>query len=127
MALTMTEHQYGSSTQTHAWQGSILYIFYGSMGAAARRARLFSFAEPLTHGPDVATLRRQGLSLVWEGETPYLFPGSLTVASGRGKGYLRDRKHQRHVQHNAEKRALMDFDAQYGEGIGDGKDGAIVH
>jgi len=117
--VSMTEHPYGPSIQTHVWQGAILYIFEGSMGAAARRAMLFSFVEPLTHGPDVADMRRQGHALVWEGETPYLFPGSLTAALGRGKGHLRDRKHQRHVQHDAEKRALRQFNEQYAKGIGE--------
>ena len=79
----MDMYQCGTSVRTNVWYGSGLYVFSGSIRQAQRRARCY----PLVHGAEVSDYRWEGLSLAWLDDIPYLFPRSLTVASGRGKGW----------------------------------------
>jgi len=128
MPLSMRNHQHGTSVRSHVWHGSILYIFPGSIRQAKLRARCY----PLMQSSDVAdvctTLNPwvdqpviQAASLVWMDDTPYLFPGSLTEASGRGKGYKTRLVQVARERRRVERHVLSGFLKQYGTGIGDGK------
>ena len=107
-----------STIETHAWDGFILYIFLKSILSARHRAT--THPEALVCGTDVADMPRYGLSLVWMDNTPYLFPGSLTAASERGKTQKGvDRTNAALALYHRRLEA-SGFAGQYGNGIGEG-------
>jgi len=116
--LTMTEHPYGTSTQTHVWYGSALYIFEGSMAQAHQCGGLLAQVPIPVYGSAVADMPARAASLVWLKETPYLFPGSLTAASKRGKMYKGIRRRESSTQLYYRRLEAAGFGEQYGEGIG---------
>ncbi len=117
MAIRMIEQRRGTATLVS--DGSTLYVFRGSIaraqieGAAALRAQVFP------HGAGVSDVPREGASVVWMDNVPYLFPGSLTDASDIGKGYKRQWLYLKRTQRDAERRAVEGFARQYGDGIGE--------
>ncbi len=117
MAITMQEQQRWSSISTLVWHCLGLYIFNGSIAGARNRGA--EYIGVLTRGEDVAQLPHQAVSLVWMEDVPYLFPGSLTAASERGKGYKRGKAQVLRERREAEERALVKFVKQYGQGIGE--------
>jgi len=133
MAIRMIEqrrHQ-GRITNTLVSDGSILYVFRGSIAQAQHEgARMldtlaFACADEIRftlgedHGPDVVDIPLQRASLVWMDDTPHLFPGSLATASDIGKGYKRQWLYLKRTQREAERRAVDGFVRQYGGGIGE--------
>ncbi len=109
-------------TTTLVKDGSILYVFPGSIaqarteGIAALRGQMFS------RGSGVADAPLEGASVVWMDDIPYLFPRSLTAASDVGKGYKRQWGYGQRMLQRAERRAVEGFVRQYGSGIGEGND-----
>lgn len=114
--MQLEEHWRGSTPHTHAWDRSILYVFRRSIQQARRFARRY----PLIRGPDVWDLPHYSLSLVWMDDIPYLFPGSLTAASERGKVYKRGKVQTLRERHKRMRHGLVGFLEQYGSGIGEG-------
>ena len=100
-------------TLTLVWDGSILYVFRGSIaqahleGAAALRAQVFP------QGSGVSDVPLEGASVVWMDDTPYLFPDSLTDASGRGKGLKRQWVYLQRVARQSAAREAAAFERMH--------------
>lgn len=117
--LTMVENGNYARVRTFVWQGMYLYIFDSRISQAKSRAKAMGLeAVALNHGPDIVDMPRQGVSLIWVGETPHIFSGTLSKALGRGKGYQRSHDLARHTWRLGEQDALEGFAEQYGGGIG---------
>ncbi len=125
LSMTMTMRQYGTGVVTDVWHGSALYIFSCSIRQAQRAARFY----PLTQGPAVADMWTtlnpdasspviQAVSLVWRENTPYLFPGSLTWASHRGKTWRGEGRKDAATALYHRRLEAAGFEEQYGNGIG---------
>lgn len=117
--LIMVENGNYAHMRTFVWQGMYLYIFDSRISQAKSRAKAMGLeAVALNHGPDIVDMPRQGVSLVWVGETPHVFFGTLSKALDRGKGYRRFHDKTLHEWRLGEEEALEGFAEQYGGGIG---------
>ena len=108
-----------STIESHAWDGSSLYIFPQSLVRARHRAATHPEALFIV-GPDVVDMPDYGLSLVWMGNDPYLFPGSLTRASERGKAWKGVARTTSAIALYHRRLEAAGFEKQYGMGIGEG-------
>ena len=114
----MAEEYLYSVARTFVWDRSVLYVFKGSIRQAKRWGDIHRGTLP--RSPDVADVPHQGASLVWMDNTPYLFPGSLSAASHRGKGWKgEDRKNSALALYHRRLEAAG-FEKQYGAAIGKG-------
>ena len=110
-----------STIESHAWDGYLLYIFPQSILRARHRAT--THPEALVHGPDVADMPGYGLSLVWMGNAPYLFLGSLARASERGKTWKGVARTTSAIALYHRRLEAAGFEGQYGNGIGENSGG----
>lgn len=91
--ITLDQHGRGPTRRTFVWDRSALYIFPCTIKNA--RVRADREGAGLVRGPDVVDVPSRCSALVWVGHMPYLFPGSLTAASERGRAYKHRRKFER--------------------------------